>query len=365
MNKDVLIVASEFPPGPGGIGNHAFSMAKAFDRKGFNVVVVACGDFVDKDTIERFDSRQTFRIVRYKDAGFGLKYLLRLMTIAKNLRPNIILSGKFSLWMALWIKMFSRKSNLTSILHGTEVNLPNSFLRRLTHKSIATADNIVAVSNYTRDLLPDWILRHRDVHVIPNGIDLTDIPDPKDAGILKGKPAILTVGNVTPRKGQHRVIKALPEILKKYPDAHYHIVGLPTYKNDFYELAKSLGVEKSVTFHGRAESFDQVCSFYKAADVFAILSENQSDGDCEGFGIVILEAGYFFLPAIGAKGCGIEDAIRNGANGCLVDGDDKEEIAEAIKTITDRYDSFAKGARAWALDHDWNNIVNDLIKLMK
>ena len=41
---------------------------------------------------------------------------------------------------------------------------------------------------------------------------------------LQGSPILLTVGGVTPRKGQHRVIRALPEIIRSYPQACYHIV---------------------------------------------------------------------------------------------------------------------------------------------
>ena len=365
MKKEVLIIASEFPPGPGGIGNHAFSMAKSLERKGFNVTVVASGDYVDKQSIKNFDSKQSFKIVRYSDAKLGLKYILRIKTVFENLKPNVILSGKFSLWMARLIKTFKGSVNVISILHGTEVNLPNKMLRKFTHKSIDAADHIVAVSNYTKSLLPNHILAKRTVHIIPNGIDLEELPAFHKKKELIGNPKILTVGNVTPRKGQHRVINALPDILKAYPNAHYHIVGLPTHKRDFYNLAKELGVENAVTFHGRAESCEDVCSFYYSADIFAILSENQANGDCEGFGIVILEAGYFGLPSIGATGCGIEDAIDSGYNGFLVDGNNPEQITNSISQILSSSEAFSKNAKAWAEKHDWNVIVDELIDLMK
>ena len=43
---------------------------------------------------------------------------------------------------------------------------------------------------------------------------------------LRGNPRFLTVGSITNRKGQVNFINLLPEIIKKYPRAHYHCVGL-------------------------------------------------------------------------------------------------------------------------------------------
>mgnify|MGYP003346336418 CR=1 FL=1 len=62
-----------------------------------------------------------------------------------------------------------------------------------------------------------------------------------------------------------------------------------------------------------------------------MLSERQPDGDIEGFGIAILEANYYGLPAIGASDCGIEDAIDEGNTGHKVPYHDAEKITTALK----------------------------------
>ena len=363
MKKEVLIVATEFPPGPGGIGSHAYSMAKALHSKDVEVTVVSPADYVTKDEARNFDKKQAFTIVRY-DRSQRFHYLKRFSTATKNVKPNVILSGKFALWIGLWLKIRHPKINTIGILHGSEVKPSNLFDRILTHLSIASLNKVVAVSLFTKSLIPKWTIKKKTVEVIPNGIH----PEEFDNGIEKielvGNPSLLTVGSVSPRKGQHRVIKAMPEILKRYPQAHYHIVGLPVYKDGFAKLAKDLGVEHAVTFHGKIEKHEDVYRFYRSADVFMILSENQKDGDCEGFGIVILEAGCFGLPSIGAKGSGIEDAIDDGVSGYLVDGNDVAQICDAIKKIEKNKETMSVGAYSFALNHDWNNIIMDIIKLM-
>jgi phosphatidylinositol alpha-1,6-mannosyltransferase len=94
-----------------------------------------------------------------------------------------------------------------------------------------------------------------------------------------------------------------------------------------------------------------------------MLSETQPDGDTEGFGIAILEANYFGKPAIGAKGCGIDDAIKDGFNGRLVDGGKPEEVAEALKDIMENYTAYSARAKKWALRHDWKILIDQFISV--
>jgi phosphatidylinositol alpha-1,6-mannosyltransferase len=245
-----------------------------------------------------------------------------------------------------------------AVLHGSEVNLKHRLFRILTRLALQKADLLVAVSEFTYSLLPEK-LKKKPFRIIPNGIDVAEFSflDKRSESIeINGFPSLLTVGNVTPRKGQHRVIKALPHLVKQYPEIHYHIVGLPTCKDDFLGLAQELGVSSHVTFHGRLAGREQLAAMYKSSDCFAILSENQKDGDVEGFGIVVLEANYFGLPAIGALGCGIADAIENGTNGFLVDGDNPQQIGDALKNILVAPEHFAEGSRRWAALHDWEVI---------
>jgi phosphatidylinositol alpha-1,6-mannosyltransferase len=46
----------------------------------------------------------------------------------------------------------------------------------------------------------------------------------------------------------------------------------------------------------------------------------------EGFGIVYLEAGYFGKPVIASRVGGVEDAVRHGESGLLVDPNSADDI---------------------------------------
>ena len=374
MEKKILIVSSEFPPGPGGIGNHAYSLAKHLAKKEFAVDLVVDSNYAEEKEIIAFDRQlpASLCVNRIKRDGWKT-YYRRIQCIRRQLKKNeytvVIFSGKFSLWMSGWFKTFGYKLSSLAVLHGSEIQMSDWFQKWLTEWGIGRCDYLLPVSEFTHSLLSDK-LKKKKYSVIPNGIDLSEFEELKETASnsnfkLWGSPALLTVGNVTPRKGQHRVIKALPDILKKYPEAHYHVVGLPSYKEKFMALAQELNVDKAITFHGRLPGRDDLTAAYAQADCFLILSENQSDGDVEGFGIVILEANHFGLPAIGAQGCGISDAIENGYNGYLVDGDNGFAITNQLENILENKSVFAENAIRWAHKHDWDLIVDRYITRME
>jgi len=371
-DKSILLVVSEFPPGPGGIGNHAYSLSKALSRKGYNVYVITNADFAEKDKVEKFDSGLNENIKIFRVHRNGIKtYIDRIKKVKKIVKTEsvetVILSGKFSLWTGGLLKILGYSFKSIAILHGSEVRMRNVFFRKFTDYCISKADFLVPVSTFTYSLLNDN-LKSKDYRIIGNGLDIYEMEelDKADRRVfgLKGIPALLTVGNVTPRKGQQRVIRALPEIVKHFPRVHYNIVGLPSYEKEFRELAKELGVEEYISFYGRLPERSDLAAAYKKADCFMILSENQPDGDVEGFGIVILEANYFGLPAIGAKGCGIEDAIENGYNGFLVDGDNSDDIIEKLKIVLEKRKALSENSVRWARKHSWNMIVEKYIEIL-
>lgn len=373
MVYKVLIVSSEFPPGPGGIGNHAYSLSKSLSKLGNEVYVISDADFAKKEDVLAFDEKHKglsiTRIWRN-----GLKTYFNRITVTRNLIKNnkidvVIFSGKFPLWISGLLSMKQRTYKAIGVLHGSEVKMSRLIHRATTNWCISKLDYLLPVSSFTHSLLNNSLQKHPH-QIIENGIDLDEMASLNvegsiDKKMFRGKPSLLTVGNVTPRKGQQRVIKALPKLIKSFPNLHYHIVGLPTFKDAFLALADSLGVRDYVTFHGRLPMRTDLGVAYNSADCFMILSENQADGDVEGFGIVVLEANFFGLPVIGATGCGIADAINHGSNGYLVDGDNVEDINTALGKVLNHSGELSEHSKVWANNHSWEYIGKKYDQVIK
>ena len=74
----------------------------------------------------------------------------------------------------------------------------------------------------------------------------------------------------------------------------------------------------------------ELASYYALADIYILNSRKASNGDIEGFGISIIEAGMMSKPAIGSKGCGIEDAIVDGETGFLINADEPKSSSKRV-----------------------------------
>ncbi|WP_306456219.1 glycosyltransferase family 4 protein [Winogradskyella undariae] len=362
--QHIIIIATEFPPQPGGIGAHAYHLAYQLNNQDYQVTVLVdnrsnCG------TEEMgFDADLPFKVIRTAvKKPRVLMYLSRLKNvfiIGKD-ADLIIASGKFSLWSVAFFSLFFKKRCM-AILHGTEVNFKNYFLKRSINYALTCYDKLIAVSHYTKQLVSKLDL---DITVIPNGYGEDKwYPITNRYKNLKGWPKLITVGNVTERKGQAQVIRCLPKLLKTYPEVHYHCVGLTTEMDSCIELAKHLGVFNHVTFHGRLK--DEVLqSYMRASDIFVMLSTETASGDVEGFGIALIEANALGIPTIGSTGSGIEDAINNGKSGLLINGYDSLEFKKAIMSILNHQEHFIYEAKKWAEAHSWSRIISMYINTIK
>ena len=362
--KNILIVTSEFPPQPGGIGNHAYYLALNLSKNGYDVSVIADQRASENTSEINFDASLSFDVKRISLKRLRASmYLSRIVKTLKGFRQAdyVIATGKFSLWNVAFCSFFFKRSKL-AVIHGTEVNFKSTGLKKAVDLSLKKFDTIVAVSNYTKTLVSHL---KKEINVIPNGINLNEWQINHVNKIsLKGNPVLTTVGRVSTRKGQLKVINILPELLKNYPDLQYHCIGIPTEADAFLRHAKALGISKHVVFHGAVSDLD-LKSMIRATDVFVMLSTESSTGDVEGFGIAILEANAMGIPSIGSKNCGIEDAILDGQSGFLVSRDSGSEFEDALRRILETPESYKKEAIAWANLHSWDEIIKRYIKVIE
>ncbi len=367
----VWIISSEFPPGPGGIGKHAYDLARALAWRDYQVTIFTSQDYSTEAEIQNFNQAlpSNIQLVRFLRGGWfiHLKRWNLVKRFLKDKKPErIIVTGRFPLWLGWLIKKrYGKHIPIHAFTHGSELGGNRNLNYLFTSVSLASPDHLWAVSNFTRNLIQNRTKRN-DSRVLPNGLWLNDWPFERQHTsqvALEGSPVLITVGRISSRKGQHQLVRALPEITSIFPGVQYHLVGIPQGKETLQQLAQQLNVAGRVSVHGKVNGLHELAAYYHASDVFVMLSETQKDGNTEGFGIAILEANYFGKPAIGARGCGIEDAIMDGFNGRLVDGSNIHEVAEALKDIMDNYSAYSARAKKWAVRHDWKILIDQFISV--
>lgn len=312
-----------------------------------------------------FDRSLPFMVKRVQRHKLLLRTYLKRVALARKLirtHDRVLFSGKFPLFLLHWLYRKSEKKKWVAIVHGSELLLTKARQAAWVRQALQKATMVVAVSNYTASLIP--YISKEEISVIPNGHGIA--PTTLKAGnkITFAPLRLITIGNLTERKGQHNVVKALPKLVERFPNLEYHLVGIPTEKEVLIKLAKELGVEQRLIFHGRVDEEEKI-KLLGQADVFMMLSQPTAQGDVEGFGIAILEANALGIPAIGAVGTGIEDAIKPGYSGELVAVNDTEAIVSALEKIRRDYASYVTQAQQWADEFQWEKIVGRYLELLE
>ncbi|MGA8184331.1 MAG: glycosyltransferase family 4 protein [Terriglobia bacterium] len=151
----------------------------------------------------------------------------------------------------------------------------------------------------------------------------------------KGKH-ILSVGTVSREsayKGYDTVIKALPEVLRTFPNARYVVAGEGDDIEGLKRLAREAGVGERVEFTGGIPDAE-LAALYRACDVFALPSRMAPpDGkgwQGEGFGRVYVEAALAGKPVLGSTGGGAAEAVLHGKTGLLADPESVAEVAGSL-----------------------------------
>jgi phosphatidylinositol alpha-1,6-mannosyltransferase len=172
---------------------------------------------------------------------------------------------------------------------------------------------------------------------------------------LAGRPVIVCVSRLVPRKGQDTLIHALPAVQRQIQDVALLLVGHGSYREELETLASSLGVADAVVFAGGVPHAELPAHF-AAGDVFAMPCRTRRGGmDVEGLGIVYLEASASGLPVIVGDSGGAPDAVRDGRTGYVVPGRDVSAVADRLVTVLRDHDLRARmgaAGRDW-VERDW------------
>jgi len=252
---------------------------------------------------------------------------------------------------------------VTITLRGTLNRLINYKGRRQAIRfALKNASRVFSVSAYLVKLAKSLGIDKSKFIVIPNGVDTSkfQVMDKSECrnklGIPQDKKVIISVGALVERKGHHRVIETLPELIKKYPNLLYIVVGGGSVEGDMSislnEQVRELSLKKHVRFAGEIPH-SKVNEFLCASDVFALSTR------FEGWANVFFEAMACGLPVITTDICGNAEVVRNGENGLLAPFGNREALADAInKAFTTDWDREA--IINYAHGRTWDQVADEV-----
>lgn len=223
---------------------------------------------------------------------------------------------------------------------------------------------IVAISERVRSQLKQHYNVPDDrIVTIPNGVNLSRF-DPKNAsaraevrlsfGVPTDVPLVLFVGSQFQLKGLEFAIRALAEMNTR---VILLVVGGDSAA-PFKQLAEQLGVSERVIFAGARSDLPKI---YPAADAFVLPTLYET------FALVCLEAMASGLPVLACPVGGVEDYLRDGENGFLIQRDPQDIAIRLDQLLNDGvlHQRLRAGGLATAKEYAWEKIAKQYLSLFE
>lgn len=304
--------------------------------------------------------RTSWRWTHLRTGPFLARAGWRLWQVARRRAVDAVLFSSMVTATLAWpLREALRKNGVATgaIAHGRDVTLSVAPYQWMLPRVFASLGRVFPVSRATGEAA---VARGADpecVQVVPNGVDTGRFAPPDNretarrellnafgAGLPGEATLLCSVGRHVERKGfgwfVEKVLPRLPE------DVHYWVAGDGPRTRAIRQAARRAGVAERVRLLGRI-SEENLRRLYRGADLFVMPNVPAPEGDMEGFGIVMLEAGLSGLPTVAARLEGIQDVIAEGENGHLIAPRDADSFAEGIRRYHDgKRDARAAGQRA-------------------
>lgn len=220
---------------------------------------------------------------------------------------------------------------MVTTLHGTDITLVGNhpFYKPAVSFSINKSDVVTSVSQSLKDDTYNLFPIEKDIHVIPNFIELDKI---RNESLISCQRSVMAKKEerIVTHISNFRRVKRIPDVVKIFYKIQQQIpaklmmVGDGPEKAKAEQLCEDLGIQDKVIFFGNSNEIDQILSY---SDLFLLPSETES------FGLAALEAMAWSVPVISSNSGGLPEVNFDGVSGYLSAVGDIDSMAENAVTI--------------------------------
>ena len=312
MPMRVLMVSASYLPEMGGLETHVREVSSRLAKTGdFEITVLAADRTRSRPRVEVIDGLTVLRVPAWPS---NRDYFL-----APSIASVVGYRGTWDLVhcqgvhtpvpvLAMLAAARARTPYMVTFHTGGHTLPHRNALRSLQWRVIGPllrkAESLVAVSRFEADSLSAQAhLSGNPVTVIPNGGTMP--PPAPGTHAIPGR--IVSPGRLERYKGHHRVIEALPHVIRGNPAAHLVILGGGSYEAELRNFAQRHGVADRVTIRRLPPADREAMATAMAqASVVAAMSDYESQG------IAVLEALSLGRPVVGSDVAAIGDLVAEG-----------------------------------------------------
>jgi phosphatidyl-myo-inositol dimannoside synthase len=380
-----LLLTYDFPPMGGGIARMMGEITKRYPPAS---LVVSTGSHPGSHEVDPALVNVVDRIAipsrRLRTLHGLLVWSHRAAALARTVKPEFVWCGNFkpASYPARWIRR--RVGTPYGIFfYGTDLLLlrrqiqRSATKRRTARTLIASASVLIAISEWTKSLCLSVLHQlgfrgsDMDVRTLALGTDPDHFrPDIDSSSVrerygLDRRRWLITVARLTRHKGIDTGLQVLAHLRDRYPDLAYVVIGSGGDLPALQGMAQNLGVADRVRFLTDVPDRD-LPGIYNCAEIYLGLSR-QMEGNVEGFGISLVEAGACGLPVVGGRSGGIPDAVREGETGLLVESERPVEASAAVRELLENRILARRlgsgGRRAVETYYNWNRVASEVARM--
>lgn len=326
----VLLVTWSYFPDIGGIPTHVHEISKRFASRDVDVTVLTTDLSRELPIDEEYDGARIHRVRAWPTR--------RDYYFAPGLYP-VITGGNWDIVhcqgyqtlvppMTMFAALRAKIPYVLTFHPGGHSSRSRAAIKKfqwaVVRPLVARSSHLIVTAEWEMKFFSKQMrLPQRQFTLIPNGGTLPKLEHP--APMEDDDTLIVSVGRLERYKGHHRVIAALPQVLRTYPDVHLRIVGSGSYEANLRKMAQDLGVVDRVEI-GSVPPSDrhEMASILSRAKLVTLLSEY------EGHPMSITEALALGRPVLISDHPGLQEFADRGLARSVSLESTPAEVAEAI-----------------------------------
>ena len=284
-SSNTILFVSTYPPRMCGIATFTKDITDAFNSK-FNPQLFAKIIALDEDKTSAYvyDHNVDSAVI----ASEVDEYVRLANRINQQKKVALVMvehefgifGGKYGDYLIPFLQVIDKP--VITTLH-TVLEEPDREMKRVV-KTIADQSVALIIMNELSGKILEQVygVDKNKIVVIPHGIPQTTLEKPEPAKEhmwrLKGRRVLMTFGLLSPNKGVEYTIRALPAIVKKYPDVIFVLVGEThpaildaqgeEYRNFLKKEVQRLKLNQHVLFYDQYHTKNELISLLKASDIY-------------------------------------------------------------------------------------------------
>ncbi|MBM2833736.1 MAG: glycosyltransferase, partial [Candidatus Brocadiaceae bacterium] len=259
------------------------------------------------------------------------------------------------------------EGKLVTVFHGYDIS---SYLRKhgnaVYNNLFMRGDMFLPISERWKNRLIELGCSEQKIVVHRMGIDTGKFCYlPRKPG-KDGKVRLLTIARLIEKKGVQYAVQAVADVLKRYSNIEYNIVGDGPVKNTLEGLIEGLNVGNNVKLLGWRHQ-EEIIELMKHTDVLIAPSVVSGDGDEEGIPVVLMEALAQGMPVLSTQHSGIPELVQDGESGFLVPERNVDALADKLELLIKHpeiWSGMGRAGREYVERHyDIDKLNDKLVKL--